>query len=348
MKKNLLLIITLLLSKISFSQDEINVLFLGNSYTYVNDLPKIIEDIAANGNKTINYESVTPGGCTLFQHAESLTSLSKIRKGNWDYVILQEQSQLPTIDYYRHNAMKPAYKTLYDSIMYYNPDAKVVGYMTWGRRLGGMQCVNFGEGLYCSADFIDFNHMQDTLTVAYCENAYSTDSYVAPVGEAWKLALATDPTLVLHSNDDSHPSYNGSYLAACVFYAVLWNKTPIGIYHDNKMIDAVTAELLQNVANNIVFNNLDKWNIKYSESINTESHSENFKIENDPYSDSIIIKNINNIHSNVKIYNVNGCIILDKEISCDKSLNLKNCKGLFIIQICEGNSIIHTEKIIKY
>lgn len=345
MKKTLLLITTFLLYCTSFAQEEIKVLFLGNSYTYVNDLPKIIEDIASNENMTFTHESVTPGGCTLFQHVDSQNSMSKIRKGDWDYVVLQEQSQLPSIDHYRHSAMKTAYKSLCDSIMHYNPNAKVLGYLTWGRRYGGQQCVNFGEGLYCSADFVDFNHMQDTLTAAYCENAYATNSYIAPVGEAWRKALETDPNLVLHSSDNSHPSYDGSYLATCVFHAILWNKSPIGIYHDNK-IDNDKAVLLQTIANDVVFNKLEKWNIKTTESINDDNHSQFFKIENDPNSDSITIRNINNKSCIVKIFNTNGALIIEKKINGDDTIGIDNCDGVYIIQIIDGNNI-HVEKIVK-
>lgn len=345
MKKALLLTIILFLFKISFSQDEINVLFLGNSYTYVNDLPGMIEEIANNTNKKIYHESVTPGGCTLFQHVDSQTSLGKIRKGNWDYVILQEQSQLPSIDYYRHNAMKPAYKSLYDSIMLYNPDAKVVGYMTWGRQYGGKQCVNFGQGVYCSADFVDFNHMQDTLTAAYCENAYATNSYVAPVGEAWKSALSTNPEIILHSADQSHPSYDGSYLAACVFYAILWNESPIGIYHNNQ-IDENKATFLQSIAHDVVFSNLEKWNIKY-ENINEINSHVYYKIENNPNSDSIIIKNPGNISSTVKIFNINGELINELRFNSDETIFLNKTKGLYIIHITNDRNEIFTEKVIK-
>lgn len=347
MKKTLLLAITLLLFKISFSQDEIKVLFLGNSYTYVNDLPKMIEEIAENGNKKIYHESVTPGGCTLFQHAVSQSSLSKIRNGNWDYVILQEQSQLPSIDYYRHNKMKPAYQTLYDSIMHYNPEAKVVGYLTWGRQYGGMQCVNFGDGTYCSANFADFNHMQDTLTAAYCENAYATNSYVAPVGEAWKAALASIPNLTLHSSDESHPSYDGSYLAACVFYAVLWNENPIGIYHSPQIEDS-KAEQLQAIANDIVFNQLEKWNFK-TENIELNSKYNDFEIINNPYNDSVIIKNINSKKVLVRALNINGLTIVEKYIDTDDFININQAEGLYIIQIIEENSNnIFVKKIAKY
>lgn len=345
MKKILLFTIAIFLFKISFAQEKINVLFLGNSYTYVNDLPAIIEGIASDENKVFYHESVTPGGCTLFQHVTSQNSLSKIRKGNWDFVVLQEQSQLPSIDYYRHNTLKPSYQAIYDSIMLYNPNAKVVGYLTWGRRYGGMQCVNFGEGLYCSADFVDFNHMQDTLTAAYCENAYATNSYVAPVGEAWKAALAKDQNLILHSSDNSHPSYEGSYLAACVFHAIFWNESPIGIYHSDQINDS-KAELLQSIAHDVVFNNLKKWNL-YTENIE-EKHSQNFEIENNPYSDNIIVKSINNIVSNIKIFNINGCVILDKNTNGNETLNIKNAKGLYILQITDKGKNIHIRKIIKH
>lgn len=346
MKKTFLLIALFLTANTLFSQDEINVLFLGNSYTFVNDLPNMIEEIAENENKIFNHKSVTPGGCTLFQHVDSQTSMSEIRKGNWDYVILQEQSQLPSIDYYRHNAMKPAYKTLYDSIMFYNPTAKVIGYMTWGRRNGGKQCVNFGEGIYCSADFADFNHMQDSLTAAYCENAYATNSYVAPVGEAWRTALTTDPTLVLHSSDDSHPSYDGSYLAACVFYSIFWDKSPIGIYHKEQINDE-KAKLLQTIANDVFFNNLEKWNIKTTENIQENKHSMNFEIENNPNSDSFIIRNINNITSTIKVFNTNGMLVAERKSNNDETININNSFGLYIVQIIDCDNNIYTKKVVK-
>ena len=349
MKKILLLTIAILLFKISFSQEEIRVLFLGNSYTYVNDLPKIIKDIAINEGKVFTYESVTPGGCTLFQHLDSQTSMSKIRQGNWDYVILQEQSQLPVIDYYRHNTLKPSYKSLHDSIMLYNPKAKVVGYMTWVRRYGGQQCVNCGDGLYCSANFVDFNHMQDSLTAAYCENAYATNSYVAPVGEAWKSALATEPSLVLHSSDNSHPSYDGSYLAACVFYSVFWNKSSVGIYHD-KQIDGTKAKLLQTISDEVFFNNLEKWNFK-TDTVNIIENFGNrcYNILSNPSDNKVIIENKSESSLNVKIFNVNGALLNEKDINESDSLDLNDPKGIYIIQITEnGSKHKYSEKIVKF
>jgi hypothetical protein len=348
MKKTFLLVIIFLLCKTSFSQKEqINVLFLGNSYTSVNNLPEIISELTTNTTKTINYEAVSPGGCTLFQHAESALSLSKIRNGGWDYVVLQEQSQLPSIDYYRHNAMRPAYQALYDTIMKYNPEATVVGYMTWGRRYGGIQCVDYGQGTYCSADFVDFNHMQDTMSIAYCENAYATNSYVAPVGDAWKAALTSNPDLVLHSFDDSHPTYEGSYLAACVFYSVFWNENPIGVYH-NELIDDTKAELLQTIANDVVFNNLEKWNLK-PENIIENIEKKNYNIISSPNDHKVTIENKSESSINVKIFDIKGVLVSEKNISDYDSIEINDSKGVFIVQITEKDSKVQfSEKIIKY
>ena len=352
MKKTYLLLLLITLFKTSVSQEEIKVLWLGNSYTFVNNLPEMVNELSYGTDKLVVSESICPGACTLFQHAESQVSLNAIRKGCWDYVVLQEQSQLPSIDYYRHNAMRPAYQSLYDSIMLYNPDAKVVGYMTWGRRFGGQQCENYGEGLYCSADFIDFNHMQDTMSAAYCENAYATNSYVSPVGDAWKEALSQNPKIELHGPDESHPSYEGSYLAAAVFHGVFWNETPIGTYYDSLSISNENADFLQSIAHDVFFNNLEKWNFETgidttnievdttnididTTYINKETYNQNFEIISNPNNDSVLIKNKNNTSANVKIININGVVIDERNIRGDENFHISNSKGIYIIQISE-------------
>lgn len=365
MRKYLLLAVILLICKFSISQEsqeEINVLFLGNSYTFVNNLPEMINELAEGNGKIVKHESVCPGGHTFFQHVANPTSQAKIREGKWDYVVLQEQSQLPSIDYYRHNSMRPNYQTLYDTIMHYNPEAKVVGYMTWGRQYGGQQCVNYGEGLYCSADFVDFNHMQDTMSVAYCENAYATDSWVAPVGDAWKEAFAQDSSLVLHSSDESHPNYEGSYLAACVFYGVFFNESPIGTYHSESISDD-KALFLQTVASDVFFNNLEKWNIEIGTIIDTTNidttyidttnivtpvRVKNYEIISNPNDDSLIIKNNDKSSMTIKIFDLNGAIIFERRSKDDEVFNLNNSKGVFIIQLFdEKNQNKFVEKIIK-
>ena len=74
------------------------MLFLGNSYTNVNDLPALFKSLSSAGGFEISVDKSTPGGCTLSNpsngHLFNAQSLAKIHAENWDYVILQEQSQL--------------------------------------------------------------------------------------------------------------------------------------------------------------------------------------------------------------------------------------------------------------
>ena len=248
-----------LLCSIQCNAQKINVLFLGNSYTQVNNLPSTLVNLTQDATHSMMVESNTPGGYTFDQHSQNATSLEKIRKGIWDYVILQEQSQMPSIDYYRYSNMYPAAERLHDSIMKYNPCAEIILYMTWGRRDGGQQCENYGDGLYCSADFRDFDHMQDTMTSSYYELTQRLKCNCAPAGEAWRTAIhQTD--FNLFSADGSHPSTYGTYLTACVFYASIWNESAIGL-NTAFEISEENALTLQEIANETVFSSGTEWNL---------------------------------------------------------------------------------------
>ncbi len=226
--KHLVIVLAIGLGLNIQAQDTLRVLFLGNSYTTSNNLPNLVSQFAAANGDVVITDSNTPGGHTLYQHSTNETSLEKIQQGNWDYVVLQDQSQVPTIDFLRFNWMYPGVESLHESITNSNLCAQTVMYMTWGRQYGGMQCTTNGE--YCSVDFVDFSHMTDTLASAYNEIASMVGAKVAPVGKAWDYALTystTDPALVLHSSDESHPNYSGSYLAAAVFHGLIWGESPV-------------------------------------------------------------------------------------------------------------------------
>lgn len=254
----LLIFSFLLFSSISYAQiDTLRVLFLGNSYTSVNNLPNITAELASVNGDYLHTDLNTPGGYTLEQHATNEISQQKIRKGNWDFVVLQDQSQIPTIEFHKENSMYPAARRLNDSIKKYNPCATTLFYMTWGRRFGGQQCDDSGAN--CSPDFIDFTHMQDSLESAYWGITHELNAQVAPVGIAWKKVITNNDT-VLHASDDSHPNYSGSYLTACVFNSIFWNmNTSENSFIGN--LDEEIALLLQSTADSIVFHSSSDWNL---------------------------------------------------------------------------------------
>lgn len=242
------------------SQDK-KVLFLGNSYTAVNNLPNLLTELALSAGYELYTQRSTPGGYTLgfpeYGHLYNPTSINLINSEEWDYVVLQEQSQYPVIEFYRDNYTYPGAIGL-DSLIHLNDNCtQTMFFMTWGRKNGGQQCI----GSYCSINFVDYAHMQDSLASTYVNLSNMLDCPVAPVGIAWRNSIVNngDP-IDLFSADGSHPSLAGSYLAACVFYASIFHSSPQGLNY-TAGIDENTAAYLQTIAHNTVFDNLNSWNI---------------------------------------------------------------------------------------
>ena len=80
----------------SIPDGRLRVLFIGNSYTFVNNLPWMLSELAraADDSPVIDTEMIVAGGATLRTHWEGGRALAAIRRGHWDYVVLQEQSTL--------------------------------------------------------------------------------------------------------------------------------------------------------------------------------------------------------------------------------------------------------------
>jgi PKD repeat protein len=258
MKKSILSLTLLFVSIGKFmAQDTLNVLFIGNSYTSVNNLPLLVKNLSTSAGKTLNIDSNMPGGYLMSSHLNDATTLSKISQGNWDYVILQEQSQIPTIEFYRYNDMYPAMTDLKSVIEQYNPCAKIITYMTWGRRFGGQQCDPSGTN--CSPVFTNFNHMQDSLTSAYLEISEQLNIQCAPVGVTWQNIL-NDTTLVLHSGDNSHPNIDGSYVAALSIFSSIWKQGTSGLTYTAGLSNQL-AQYYQSKSDNTIFNSANDWNL---------------------------------------------------------------------------------------
>lgn len=235
------------------SQEIRYVLFLGNSYTQVNDLPKMVHDIAKAMGDSINYDSNTPGGYTLMGHSTDATSIAKIQSRDWDYVVLQEQSQLPSFPPSQVATEVFPYAHKLDSIITtHDSCTETVFYMTWGRKNGDASNCG-GWPPVCT-----YVGMQELLRRNYLQMTWDNAATVAPVGMAWYKTRLQSPAFDLWSADESHPSVYGTYLTACVFYSTLFHKSPEGCPYISS-ISASDAALLQQMAAATVFDSLDLW-----------------------------------------------------------------------------------------
>jgi hypothetical protein len=222
------------------AQDTLRVLFVGNSHTYTYNLPALVRQLAEGAGHPLVTGMSAPGGYTLRQHVQHEPTRAAILGGDWDWVVLQEQSQLPVIPHWRDSWMTPAATTL-DSLATSVGSATAL-FMTWGWRDGGNHCI-----LDSCASYDDFFHMQDSMAVAYRRLGERLDAPVAEAGEAFRRALRADPFADFWAPDGYHPNLEGSYLAACVFHQLLFAESPVGLPYPAGL-DLERARWLQEMA----------------------------------------------------------------------------------------------------
>lgn len=235
------------------SSSNKRVLFIGNSYTYVNDLPQMVSDVSTSAGDTITYSSSAPGGATFNNHTQNATTTALILQGGWDDVILQEQSQLPSFPIEQVATESFPYARILDSLINeYNPCGETVFYMTWGRKNGdAANCASYPP--ICT-----YLGMDSLLQLRYTMMAADNHAILSPVGALWRYLRTNNPTLELYSSDESHPSIAGTYAAACSFYTTIFRKDPILITF-NSSLNASDAEIIRNAAKIIVYDSLQHW-----------------------------------------------------------------------------------------
>ncbi|HOY31205.1 MAG TPA: PKD domain-containing protein [Bacteroidales bacterium] len=231
------------------------VLFIGNSYTYVNNLPQMVADVAVSAGDTLFFDSNAIGGYTFQMHTTNATTLNKISIGNWDYVVLQEQSQLPSFPISQVEAECFPYANKLDSLINAgNPCAETVLFMTWGRKNGDASNCGFWPPV-CT-----YNGMDSLLNQRYRMMADSNDAILSPVGAVWHYIRQNYPAIELYNSDESHPSVAGTYAAACCFYSALFRKDPALITF-NSSLSVADAENIRNAVKLIVYDSLMNWHI---------------------------------------------------------------------------------------
>ena len=233
-----------------FAQVHPRVLFVGNSYTQVNNLPQLVSNIALSMGDTMTYASNTPGGCTFEMHCHN-QSMAMICDGGWDFVVLQEQSQLPafpidSVELY----VFPFAQQLVDSVYAHNPCAEPMFYMTWGRKNGDTE---FG---YPPMD--TYQGMDSLLYARYMQMGADNDASVCPVGRVWHYLRDHHAEIELYMSDESHPSLAGSYAAACAFYTMIFGRNPDSISYSTGL-DEHDVQAIHSAVHEVVYDSLWKW-----------------------------------------------------------------------------------------
>ena len=226
----------------SAQQDTLKLLFVGNSYTYANNLPHIVSLLSeGTGTKLITAKS-TAGGAFLYHHwngERGLKSREIIKNGNFDVVVLQDNSMSAINS--PDSLLK--YAALLTELVR-QTGAKPYLYNTWARK--------------------KVPQFQKTINEVYGEAALENHVNRVPVGSAWELAIKTRPSIELFIADGSHPSVLGTFLTAYIFVGAITNEVPefnskdISVMDENgekvylPSIDALDMEFCKRIAKEIL------------------------------------------------------------------------------------------------
>jgi hypothetical protein len=176
---------------------EFNLLFIGNSLTYVNDLPNLVKSIAATNGKDLSITTIANGNYALIDHWNDGIIQTYIESGDYDFVIVQQgPSSQP---YGRELLFEYGGKI---SELCKDNDTKLAYYMVWPS--------------------LTYYSTFDGVIYSYTEAANRNNDILCPVGEVWKSYFDATNDFSYYGSDGFHPSLEGSKVAAGIIYESLF------------------------------------------------------------------------------------------------------------------------------
>lgn len=215
----------------------LRVLFIGNSYTYVNDVPLLLANLSSSveGGPLIEVDSLVEGGQVLAGHLANPQVAARIAQGGWTHVVLQGQSL-------EFASAEPAAEL---GQMVLDAGATPTWFVTWARAPESPEYDSPDSWVH----YFNYAEMQDYATYSYAQAAAHTPgSVLSCVGEAFRHSLADHPEITLHQADWSHATLAGSYLAASTFYVALTGEPVPAKSHVPDGISASDAAALRESA----------------------------------------------------------------------------------------------------
>lgn len=185
-------------------KNNIKILFIGNSHTYYNNMPKMVKDLFAGAGVAAQVVMETEGGKGLLYHCDRKDAIFNIIHGGFDYVVLQDIAKT----FNRANLIEGGLKIKQNALV--KSDAHPVLYMIWAHR--------------------ENPAIQAEITASYAELAGLLGADLAPAGEVWHKMLKSRSAPQFYREDGNHATPLGSYLAACcIFYAISRRERPLRI-----------------------------------------------------------------------------------------------------------------------
>lgn len=184
--------------------DDLRVLFIGNSLTSVNDVPRLVEGLTARNGARVRTAMVAKNNFSLDDHWQDGDARKAIERGGWSFVVMQ---QGPSALEESRVSLRSAVKPFNDAIR--RAGARPALYMVWPS----------------SARRADFDRVRESYALA----ASDIDGLFIPAGEAWRAAWRRDASIELYGGDGFHPTPQASYLSALVIAGALTGRNPVSL-----------------------------------------------------------------------------------------------------------------------
>ena len=193
------------------------ILFIGNSFTYYNEMPAIFSSLCTAADIPVQVESIVKGGWYLHQYAdpenEMYPAIAQAAEKEWDYVILQDQSFNPAGN--KEDFLAAAHKLA----GMFTHCKKLVFYQTWAYEDSSVKLASTG---------MTYEKLHESLRDAYRQAAAELNALCVPAGDAFRLAHDQYYNkFTLYRADAFHPSTLGSYMIACTFFGTLFGNSPL-------------------------------------------------------------------------------------------------------------------------
>ena len=237
------------------------ILFIGNSLTYYNSMPQTLQKIFDEQKVNIRVDQQTFGGAMLCEHAwyvvgkdfqrhrakigEISNGVKKILSQKWDYIVLQDAGSNVLNTKYVELSLEPSLIFL-DSIIK-SINAKCLLFEDYTGQIYPKQiCIsnialnsylaknpnlsfsnhNDIEGDFCSIKIQNSNDEYALINVEYERMSKKLHSDLVKVGYAFQTFKTQNPLIPIYqSSSDDHPSSQGSYLIACLFFKKITGKS---------------------------------------------------------------------------------------------------------------------------
>ena len=180
-----------------FSKSDFNILFIGNSLTYTNNLPKLVKKNAKLHGIKIDFKMIAFPNYAIIDHWNEGEVQKLISSKKYDFVIIQ---QGPSSQNEGRN-MLIEYGKKFNSLCKLN-NSKLCFFMVWPS--------------------LNYYYTFDGVIKNYKVAASINNSILLPVGKVWKEYFDKTNNFQYYSSDGFHPSLEGSKIAAKVIVEYLF------------------------------------------------------------------------------------------------------------------------------